>query len=140
MKKGLIAFAIYCACVFIVAAVDLWLFQIIPVGVEVSSVLVLVTHLPAWLYLWFSKADEDSALLALTFELLARFLLGFMTVSLYNVVLWLFMISWLGARKRRKKHRCDLKKDGEPCEFCAFKIAQEDVKKHAEKWEEDANA
>ena len=128
MKKGFIAFSIYFVCVFIAAAVDLWLFPFIPADVEVSPVLTLVTHLPAWLYLWFSKADEGSALLAMMLELFTRFLLGFMTVSLVNVVWWLFVISRLGSRERREEQRC------------AFEIAQEDLKKHTEKWEEDANA
>lgn len=128
MKKGFIAFAIYFVCVAIAALLDMLGLPIIPEDVEVSPMLTLVTHLPAWLYLWFSKADEGAALVAMVFELLTRFLLGFMTVSLVNVAWWLFVISRLGLRERREEQRC------------AFEIAQEDLKKHTEKWEEDANA
>lgn len=140
MKKGFIAFAIYFGCVAIAAALDTLGLPIIPKDVEVSPLLMLVTHLPAWLYLWFSNADECSAFLAMTFELFTRFLLGFMTVSIFNVAWWLFVSSCLGSREQRKKQHCAFKKDGEPCGFCSFQIAQEDLEKHTEKREEDANA
>lgn len=128
MKKSFIAFAIYFGCVLIAAALDMLGLPIIPEDVEVSPVLTLVTHLPAWLYLWFSATDEIPALITLGFEMLSRVMLGFMTVSIFNVAGWLLLVAWLGDRGERKKQRCDLKKDGEPCEFCSFRIAQNNLK------------
>ena len=132
MKKGLIAFAIFFGCVAIVAALDVLGLRVIPVGGDVvSPVLVLVTHLPAWLYLIFSKAKAPSGMLAFCFELCARILIlesPWTTVSVFNAGWWMFVISWLYVRERQKQHHCDLKKDGEPCEFCAFRIAQKNLK------------
>lgn len=136
MKKALIAFAIFFACVVIVAALDVLGLPIIPVGGDVvSPTLVLATHLPVWLYLIFSKAEARSGMLAFGFELFARILVldsTLVTVSGFNVIWWMFVISWLYKRERRKKHRCDYQKDGEPCEFCAHWIAQNEIKRAVE--------
>ena len=133
MKKGLIAFAIYFGCVLVVAAVDLWLFPIIPVGGDlVSPGLVLVTHLPVWLYLRFSKASTFSCIVAFEFELIARGVITdyeIKTVSAFNVALWLlvFLLSWRSENK--KTHPCGVRIGDEPCNFCSFQIAKENLKK-----------
>ena len=137
MKKALIAFAIFFACVAIVAALDVLGLPIIPEGGDlVSPVLVLVTHLPVWLYLIFSKAEAPSGIFAFCFELFARILIleiPLATVSVFNALWWMFVILWLYARERQKKHRCDYQKDGEPCEFCAFVAAQNKFREMVEK-------
>lgn len=135
MKKSFIAFAIYFGCVAIAASLDMLGFPIIPEDVEVSPVLTLVTHLPAWLYLIFSKAEAPSGMFAFCFELFARILIletPLATVSVFNALWWMFVILWLYARERQKKHRCDYQKDGEPCEFCAHWIAQNEIKRKVE--------
>ena len=136
MKKALIAFAIFFACMAIVAALDLLGLPIIPEGGDlVSPGLVLVTHLPVWLYLIFSKAEAPSGIFAFCFELFARILIletPLATVSVFNALWWMFVILWLYARERQKKHRCDYQKDGEPCEFCAHWIAQNEIKRAVE--------
>ena len=143
MKKGLIAFAIYFGVVAIVAALDMLGLPIIPEGVTVSFILVLATHLPAWLYLVFSRADAVSAFVAFVLELFSRIIIMDtieVTISVFSVGWWLFVISWLYLRERDKRHYCDLRRGDEPCEFCAFGIAKENLKKDVEKWEEDADA
>lgn len=136
MKKALIAFAIFFACVAIVAALDLLGLPIIPEGGDVvSPTLVLATHLPVWLYLIFSKAEVRSGMLAFGFELFARILILdniWATVSVFNVSWWMLVISWLYVCERQKQYRCDYQKDGEPCEFCAHWIAQNEIKRAVE--------
>lgn len=144
MKKGLIAFAIFFGCVAIVAALDVLGLPIIPVGGDVVSPgLVLVTHLPAWLYLIFSKAKASSGIIAFCFELFARFLIlesSSATVSVFNAVWWMLVISWLYSHEKRKQEHCSFKKEGEPCEFCAHWIAQNNLKENVDAalkmWEE----
>ena len=136
MKKALIAFAIFFACVASVAALDLLGLPIIPEGGDlVSPMLVLATHLPVWLYLIFSKAEVRSGMLAFGFELFARILILdniWATVSVFNVSWWMFVISRLYVCERQKQYRCDLQKDDEPCEFCAHWIAQNEIKRAVE--------
>ena len=132
MKKGFIAFLIYFGCVAIAALLDMLGLPIIPEDVEVSLVLTLVTHLPAWLYLWFSKASTLSCIMAFEFELIARgVIMGYAakTVSAFNVALWLlvFLLSWYSENK--KAHPCGVRSGDEPCKFCSFQIAKENLKK-----------
>ena len=133
MKKGFIAFAIYFGCVVIAATLDMLGLPIIPIGGDVvSPVLMLATHLPAWLYLIFSKADASSGMFAFCFELSVRIpILDSIvaTISVLNALGWMIVIGWLYSREHIRKWHCDLKKDGEPCEFCSFRIAKENVEK-----------
>ena len=128
MKKGLIAFAINFGCVVIAAALNMLGLPIIPEAVEVSVPLMLATHILGWLYLWFSKANTEAGLVALMVELLVRFFMGVMTVSVLHIVGWVAIFGQLDLRERRR-YRCDLRTEGEPCKFCAAQIAKENATK-----------